>query len=81
MNNSSTSWVAWLGLIIAIIALIIGWVAYNRTGEDLTERVQEEVAESLAEIQVSLDNLETEIRGETAETLRDAAQDAETDEQ
>jgi len=39
--------VAWLALIIAVIALILGWVAYNRTGVNLDQQIQNAVSSAL----------------------------------
>ena len=39
--------VAWIALIVAIIALAIAWMAYNRTGDNLEEQVRTQVEKSL----------------------------------
>lgn len=33
--------VAWLALILAVLALALAWMAYNRTGDDLENRIQQ----------------------------------------
>ena len=42
--RSGPSVVAWLAMIIAILALILAWMAYNRAGEDLATRIREGIA-------------------------------------
>lgn len=42
-----TSPVAWVALIIAIIALILAWMAYDRTGANLEQQVRTQVENSL----------------------------------
>lgn len=34
------AFISWLALIVAILALLIGWRAYNRTGTNLEDRIQ-----------------------------------------
>lgn len=46
MRETGNSIVAWIALIVAIIALSLAWVAYNRTGEDLENRIQQQVQEA-----------------------------------
>ncbi len=47
VTSGAASAVAWLALIVAIVALILAWVAYNRTGEDLENQIQTQVEQSL----------------------------------
>jgi F0F1-type ATP synthase membrane subunit b/b' len=42
-TRQGPSAVAWLALILAILALILGWMAYNRTGKDLEDRISDAV--------------------------------------
>jgi sensor domain CHASE-containing protein len=49
---------AWTALVIAIIALILGWVAYNRTGENLEQQIQDAVAEALEETRDAVENID-----------------------
>ena len=46
-SNRGASAVAWIALIIAIIALVLGWIAYNRTGEDLENQIRTQVEQGL----------------------------------
>lgn len=38
-NNRGPSAVAWTALVISILALVIAWLAYNRSGRDLEDTV------------------------------------------
>ena len=46
MNSNTTSGVAWLALIVAALALVLAWTAFNRAGVDLEEMVAQEVEEA-----------------------------------
>lgn len=46
-SNRGASAVAWIALIVAIIALILAWVAYDRTGAQLDEQIRAGVESSL----------------------------------
>lgn len=82
MNSNSTgSAVGWIALIIALIALALAWVAFNRSGTDFEQLMQEELETRTAEIQADFDRLESELRQETADELDEAATDVRTDEE
>lgn len=42
-----TSAVAWIALVVAAIALVLAWVAYNRTGADLEDQIRTQVEQSI----------------------------------
>ena len=46
-KRRGASAVAWIALIVGIIALIVAWMAYNRTGANLEQQIQTQVQESL----------------------------------
>ncbi len=46
-RGRGASAVAWIALVVAILALILGWIAYNRTGEDLENQIQTQVQEGI----------------------------------
>ena len=78
--------VAYIALIIAIIALIIGYLAYNRSGVDLEDQIQREVSEAVVNLENAAQNTEEVVRNESAEALEGtsdaldrAATDARTD--
>ncbi|PLS82051.1 hypothetical protein CYG49_00240 [Candidatus Saccharibacteria bacterium] len=62
MRDRGSGVIAWIALIIAIIALALSWVTYNRTGPDLEDRIQQQVQES---------------GQQTQEAVQDGAQNAE----
>lgn len=39
--------VAWIALILSILALALAWTAFNRTGEDLEDKIQQQVEQGL----------------------------------
>jgi sensor domain CHASE-containing protein len=51
-SDRTASALVWLALVLSVIALILAWIAYNRTGEDLESKIQEQVNRA----QQSLDN-------------------------
>lgn len=64
-----SSGVGVLALIIAIVALILAWMAFNRTGADLEIMIEQEVQEAVEEI----DNVNfEEIEEEVEETVDEA---------
>ncbi len=40
-HTTATSWVTWLALAVASLALVLGWMAYNRSGKDLEDSVKD----------------------------------------
>lgn len=49
--------VAWLALILAVLALVLAWMAYNRTGDNLENRIQQGVnraAENAPDVDVDV---------------------------
>lgn len=67
-SSAGTKVVMWLALLIAIIALVLAWMAYNRTGEDLDKKIQDQVQQSINETQNATQD--------AANATQDAAQDA-----
>lgn len=51
MENRGTSIVGWIALILSIIALVLAWLAYNRTGADLEAQIQQQVQEATDNIE------------------------------
>lgn len=66
--NGSAQAISIVALIVALVALVLGWMAYNRTGEDVEAMVEREIDEARVEFEASLDDLEA--------TLRQSASDA-----
>ena len=71
--------VSWIALIIALIAVILAWVAFNRTGVDIEAIIQEEAEQRAAELRIYFEELERDLRDSTANQLQEAADDVETD--
>ncbi len=79
MHDNNSNGVAWTALIVAILALILGWSAFNRAGADIGDIVEQEVREATQEIEQNYQEAEVRARGEVSEELNEAAQDAATD--
>lgn len=79
MNRNTNGPIAWLSLIIAIIALIVGWTAFNRAGTDLEDIVEQQVDEAVQEIEAEYQRTEREVREETSEALIEAGDDVRVD--
>lgn len=78
--ETQTSFVTWIALLLSVVALILGWVALNRSGTDFNEVIQERVEQATTELRLDYEQLEAEFRSLTADELQDAAQDIRTDE-
>lgn len=46
-RKGGSSFVSWLALILAVLALVVAWMAYNRSGQDLETRIRQQVNESV----------------------------------
>ena len=77
--NQNNNGVAWTAMLVAILALIMGWAAFNRAGADIEDIVQQEVEEATQEMRQNYQELEAELRGSASQSLEEAAQDAATD--
>ncbi|MCU0667410.1 MAG: hypothetical protein MUF85_02230 [Patescibacteria group bacterium] len=51
----------WLALILAIVALIVAWMAYNRSGEDLENRVQRQVEQTMNQVDEATPNVDVDV--------------------
>lgn len=63
-TRRGASAVAWTALVLAILSLVIAWMAYNRSGKDLEDTVSDRIESGAHQID------------EAAEDAGDAAQDA-----
>jgi hypothetical protein len=59
-HNNTASGVAWLALVVAILALILAWSAYNRAGQDLAVEVADELDQAAEEVEDAAVNVERE---------------------
>jgi hypothetical protein len=50
-RRTTGSGVAWAALVIALVALVVAWMAYNRTGTDLETKAQNNVNNAVDEAQ------------------------------
>ncbi len=68
--------VAWLALILASLALIIAWMAYNRSGKDLEDSVSDGVENVQQETQDAADNVQngTQEAGEAVQEGTDTVE-------
>ncbi|PSO45423.1 MAG: hypothetical protein BRC25_02305 [Parcubacteria group bacterium SW_6_46_9] len=46
-RRSNAKGVAWVGLVIALIALIFSWIAFTRTGTQLNDTIEQAVEKQL----------------------------------
>jgi hypothetical protein len=46
-QHSNAKGVAWVALVISVIALVFAWIAFNETGPSLDDRVESEVEQAL----------------------------------
>jgi sensor domain CHASE-containing protein len=51
----------WLALIIATVALIVAWMAYNRSGEDLEARIQRQIEQSANQVDEATPNVDVDV--------------------
>lgn len=63
-TTNRPSGVAWAALILAILAIIIGWMAYNRTGKDLEDSASEAIDNTSQQVEEST--------GEAGEAVQDS---------
>jgi hypothetical protein len=56
--------VAWLALLLAIAALLIAWMAYNRSGGDLEDRVQQQVNRALDNVSEEAEDIQSDGQNE-----------------
>lgn len=84
-----TSAVAWIALLLSLLALTLAWTAFNRTGEDLENRIQQGVNSAAESVEQSTDTTQQEAQPEagsssetdtTTDTTTDANGDVMTDE-
>ena len=55
-TGAGTKLLSWLALLVATLALILAWWAFNRTGEDLEDRIQRGIQESMVNVEQGVDN-------------------------
>lgn len=50
-TRRGASAVAWTALVIAIISLVIAWMAYNRSGRDLEDRINDAIENASQQVE------------------------------
>ena len=70
--------VSWIALIIALIAVVLAWVAFNRTGVDIEAIIREEAEQRAAELRIDFEELERDLRNSTSDQLQEAADEVDT---
>lgn len=61
-NRSTGGIVAWLALVLAIIALVVAWIAYNRTGQSLETKIRNQVNDSIDSAQQGVEGVQERIQ-------------------
>ena len=64
-KRGASSVIAWLALLLAAAALILAWLAYNRSGEDLESRIQRQVNQTVNETRQEGREVQNEVQDET----------------
>jgi sensor domain CHASE-containing protein len=54
-SDRTASALVWLAVVLSIVALILAWIAYNRTGEDLEAKIQEQVNSAQQSVENQID--------------------------
>jgi DNA anti-recombination protein RmuC len=73
-QSNTNTLIAWIGLVIAIIALVIAWTAYNRSGADLEAEVQRNIDQAVTEMNLRLARFEAAAELATLEARQDLRQ-------
>lgn len=45
--GAGTTLLGWVAVILAVLALVLAWMAYDRTGANLDERIQQQVQQAV----------------------------------
>lgn len=61
-NRSTGGIVAWLALVLAIIALVVAWIAFNRTGQSLETKIRNQVNDSIDSAQQGVEGVQEKIQ-------------------
>ena len=68
--GAGTTLLGWVALILSVLALVLAWMAYDRTGANLDERIQQQVqqvAPDTTQQEEDTDTTETSPQGTTEE--------------
>ncbi|HCC04748.1 TPA: hypothetical protein DEP58_00400 [Patescibacteria group bacterium] len=59
--------VAWTAIVVAVLAMVFSWVAFNRSGVDVDQIVEQEFENALVDFETRYERLENEVRERTME--------------
>jgi len=57
--------VAWTAIVVAVLAMVFSWVAFNRSGVDVDQIVEQEFEEALVDFETRYERLENEVQERT----------------
>ena len=56
---------AWTAIVVAVLAMVFSWVAFNRSGVDVDQIVEQEFEEALVDFETRYERLENEVQERT----------------
>ena len=74
-----TTLLGWLALLLSILALVLAWIAYDRTGGNLDDRIQQGVQQGVEGIQKEPEETNTTEDGTTQQGTDTTDTDTTTD--
>lgn len=57
--GAGTTLLGWAAVILAVLALVLAWMAYDRTGANLDERIQQQVQQGIDGTQQEAQEMDT----------------------
>lgn len=55
-ERAGSSIVSWVAIVLSVIAIVLSWIAYNRTGEDLESKINQQLQEAQESVENQVDN-------------------------
>ena len=74
--GAGTTLLGWVAVILAVLALVLAWMAYDRTGANLDERIKQQVQQAIPNTTQGTDETNTT---ETTPTPHDGTDTTDTD--
>ena len=59
--------VAWTAIVVAVLAMVFSWVAFNRSGVDVDQVVEQKFDNALVDFETRYQRLENEVQQRTTE--------------
>lgn len=75
--GAGTTLLGWVAVILAVLALVLAWMAYDRTGANLDERIQQQVQQATQDT-TTQDTEDTDTT-ETTPTTQEGTDTTDTD--